>query len=741
MGESRTTGEALPERALLQGIVEGTVDDPFAVLGPHVVPSGLAIRAFVPGAEKVAVQRLDADEPPIELSDLGEGLFATTLTEVRERVAYRLHCEGGVARWELDDPYRFGPVLGELDEHLLAEGTHLRLWDKLGAHLIEHEGVVGVQLAVWAPNARRVSVVGDFNLWDARRAVMRRRGSTGVWEIFIPDVTAGDAYKYAIVGPNGSELPQKADPVGFGAEHPPQTASIVRDLERHDWQDGAWMDRRAAAHATDAPISIYEVHLGSWQRVDREGNRPLSYAELARDLVPYVANLGFTHIELMPVSEFPFDGSWGYQPVGLFAPTIRHGTPGEFRRFIEACHAAGLGVIIDWVPGHFPTDPHGLGRFDGTALYEHADPKEGYHPDWNTLVYNYGRKEVANFLVANALYWLLEHHVDGLRVDAVASMLYRDYSREEGEWVPNIHGGRETLEAIAFLQRMNEVVYGECPGIMTLAEESTAFPAVSRPVHDGGLGFGFKWNMGWMNDTLDFMGRDPVHRSNHHHQMTFGLHYAFTENFVLPLSHDEVVHGKGSIWHRMPGSEAEKFANVRAYYGFMWAHPGKKLLFMGQEFAQRDEWNHDATIAWHLLDDERHAGVQRLVRDLNHVYRELPALHQRDAQAEGFEWIEANAAAESVFAWVRWGDGDTAPVLVVCNFTPVARERWRVGVPRPGRWAERLNSDASIYGGGDRGNLGGVDSEPAAWNGRADSIVINLPPLTTLILAWDAESN
>jgi 1,4-alpha-glucan branching enzyme len=492
------------------------------------------------------------------------------------------------------------------------------------------------------------------------------------------------------------------------------------------------MQSRAEAHRIDKPISIYEVHLGSWQRVVEDHNRPLSYLELAEKLVAYVIDLGFTHVELMPVSEFPFDGSWGYQPIGLFAPTIRHGTPDEFRALVDACHAAGLGVLIDWVPGHFPEDAHGLGRFDGTPLYEHADRKEGFHPDWNTLVYNYGRAEVANYLTANALYWLKEHHIDGLRVDAVASMLYRDYSRKDGEWVPNKDGGRENYEAIGFLQQMNMQSYGEVPGIMTVAEESTAFPGVSAPVDAGGLGFGFKWNMGWMNDTLSYMAEDPIHRKYHHSKMTFGLHYAFSENFILPLSHDEVVHGKGSLLDKMPGQGPEKFANLRAYYGFMWGHPGKKLLFMGGEFAQGVEWNHDTSLDWHLLEHPLHKGVQRLVRDLNKLYRETPALFERDSKPDGFEWVEENNADESVFAWLRKGTQDAAPVLVVSNFTPVARPDFRVGVPEAGRWVERLNTNADIYGGDGSGNLGGVDSVAVAWNGRPHAIEVTLPPLTTL---------
>ena len=537
----------------------------------------------------------------------------------------------GGGTWEEDDPFRFGPVLGEMDEHLLGEGSHLELWKVLGAHPVTRDGVAGVHFAVWAPDARRVSVVGDFNHWDGRRHPMRRRGSTGVWEIFLPGVAEGARYKFELLGVDGALLPQKADPVGFGAEHPPATASIVRDLGGKVWRDGDWLDKRGEAGRRDRPIAIYEVHLGSWKRAD-EGSRPLSYRELAEDLVPYVRDMGFTHIEMMPISEHPFDGSWGYQPIGLFAPTSRHGTLGELRDFVEACHAADLGLILDWVPGHFPTDGHGLAGFDGTALYEYADPREGFHRDWNTLIFNYARHEVRSYLIANALYWLKEHHLDGLRVDAVASMLYRDYSRPEGEWVPNVEGGRENLEAIAFLERLNEVVYGHCKGVATFAEESTAFPGVSRPTDAGGLGFGYKWNMGWMNDTLDYMRRDPVHRKHHHRQMTFGIHYAFSENFVLPLSHDEVVHGKGSLLAKMPGDEDQRFANLRAYLAFMWCHPGKKLLFMGQDFAQAREWNHDAGLDWRLLAEPRHAGVQRLVRDLNRLYRTTPALHELDCE-------------------------------------------------------------------------------------------------------------
>ncbi len=724
-----------------QEISQGKMNSPFSVLGLHEVAGKLTVRAFVPGAE--TVDAIDAKTgrrivalKPVEGAD---GVFEGVASRRKNRFAYKLKATRGSDSWIIDDAYRYGPVLGELDEHLISEGSHKQLWDVLGAHVMTHEGSEGTHFAVWAPNARRVSVVGDFNGWDGRIHVMRARGATGVWETFVPDVGDGAAYKYELQDQHGNLLPQKSDPFGFGAEHPPKTASVVRKLEGHDWTDKGWMSKREALHKIDQPISVYEVHLGSWRRVPEEGNRPLSYEEHARELVGYAKEMGFTHLELMPISEFPFDGSWGYQPIGLFAPTIRHGTLEEFRAFVEACHNADIGLILDWVPGHFPEDQHGLGRFDGTPLYEHADRKEGFHPDWNTLVYNYGRREVRNYLTANALYWLKEHHIDGLRVDAVASMLYRDYSRKEGEWVPNVHGGRENLEAIAFLQETNIAAYGEVPGIMTIAEESTAFPGVSAPTDGGGLGFGYKWNMGWMNDTLSYMEEEPIHRKYHHSKMTFGIHYAFSENFILPLSHDEVVHGKGSLLDKMPGEGWEKFANLRAYYGFMWGHPGKKLLFMGGEIAQGVEWNHDSSIDWHLLDHEWHKGVQNLVRDLNAVYRAVPALHELDTKPEGFEWVEENAGEESIFAWLRKGDAKTPPALIVSNFTPVERMDRRIGVPEAGFWAERLNTDAEVYGGGGRGNMGGKHAEDIAASGRGQSINITMPPLSTLIFELERD--
>jgi len=716
----------------IEAFARGTHQDPFAVLGLHEAGGKLVVRAFLPNAGKVDAIDPQSGKTIANLKSLGSGFFEGAVPRRKKRFAYHLRVEQDGGVWTSDDPYRFGPVIGELDEHLIGEGTHRQLWQVLGAHAVTHEGVAGVHFAVWAPNASRVSVIGNFNGWDGRRTLMRRRGTTGVWEVFVPGLGEGEVYKYELLSADGTLLPQKADPVGFGAEHPPRTGSVVRNIVGHAWSDDAWMEQRAELHRIDRPISIYEVHLGSWRRVPEDGNRPLSYLEHAAQLVPYAVDLGFTHLELMPVSEYPFDGSWGYQPVGLFAPTIRFGTPEEFRMLAEACHNAGLGLIVDWVPGHFPTDPHGLGNFDGTALYEHADRREGFHPDWNTLVYNYGRREVSNFLIANALYWLQEYHVDGLRVDAVASMLYRDYSRKEGEWVPNIHGGRENLEAIAFLKDMNTAVYGKVPGILTAAEESTAFPGVTTPVDADGLGFGFKWNMGWMNDTLRYMAEDPVHRKYHHSKVTFGLHYAFSENYILPLSHDEVVHGKGSLLDKMPGGGPEKFANLRAYYGFMWGHPGKKLLFMGGEFAQGREWNHDSSLDWHLLEHASHRGIQCLIRDLNRFYRQTPALYELDCRHEGFEWIEEMSNEESIFAWVRRGTGDTPPVLAVSNFTPVERSRRRIGVPVPGYWAERINTNAEIYGGDGRGNLGGANSDQVAASGRTHSIEITLPPLTTL---------
>jgi 1,4-alpha-glucan branching enzyme len=719
-------------------IVAGCDADPFAFLGMHEAEGGLCVRAFLPDAAAVAV----VDSASGAVVARGKrvhpaGLFVAAMPERHQPLRYRLRACWGGGWQEFDDIYRFPPVLGELDLHLLVEGNHLASYDKLGAHPIVHEGVAGIAFAVWAPNARRVSVVGDFNGWDGRRMAMRHRDQSGFWEIFVPGLHAGELYKYELLGPDGVLLPLKADPHAERTEPPPGTASVVAAPSAHAWQDDAWMAGRGERNDREAPISIYEVHLGSWRRNLAEGGRYLSYRELAEQLVPYVADLGFTHIEAMPLTEYPFDGSWGYQPVSLFAPTARYGAPDDFRAFVDACHRAGLALWLDWVPGHFPNDAHGLGHFDGTALYEHADPRQGVHRDWNTLIYNFGRREVANFLWSSALYWLHEYHVDGLRVDAVASMLYLDYSRESGDWIANQYGGRENLEAIAFLRRMNELVFGEASGATTAAEESTAWPMVSRPTYVGGLGFGFKWNMGWMHDTLSYMSKDPVHRKYHHNDLTFGLIYAFHENFILPLSHDEIVYGKGSLIGKMPGDRWQRFANLRAYFAFMWTHPGKKLLFMGDEFAQEREWNHDIGLDWQLLGDPFHGGVLRLVRDLNRLYRGTPALHRLDCEAEGFAWIDAANGVESVLSYLRRSRDPHELAVIVCNFTPVPRIGYRIGVPRAGRYRERLNTDAQDYGGGGVGNAGEVHAEPHPMHGHAYSILLRLPPLGVLIFTAD----
>lgn len=714
-----------------EALANGSHGNPFAVLGPHRVKAGPVVRAFVPAAARLWVVGPVAEFEAQRVH--GAGLFAAkvddaTLKSYRLRIEYQ---DGQLST--IDDPYRFPPVLGELDIHLLIEGSHLRTFEKLGSHCRTVDGVQGVHFAVWAPNAKRVSVVGDFNSWDGRRHVMRFRHDAGVWELFIPGLSDGTLYKYEIIGKGGFLLPLKADPYAHFAEVPPKTASVVWDLADREWQDGEWMARQKDVNDRHSPISIYEVHLASWRRVPEEDNRSLTYLELADQLAGYVKDLGFTHVELLPVHEHPFSGSWGYQPVGLFAPTSRFGNPEEFRAFVERMHLNGVGVIIDWVAGHFPSDPHGLAFFDGTHLYEHEDPRLGFHKDWNTLIYNYGRREVANYLFSNALYWIEQYHIDGLRVDAVASMLYLDYSREPGEWIPNKFGGNENLEAIDFLRRMNEVVYGEHPGAMTIAEESTAWPMVSRPVYIGGLGFGFKWNMGWMHDTLRFISKEPIHRRYHHDDLTFGLLYAFHENFMLPLSHDEVVHGKGSIYGRMVGDRWQRFANLRAYYAFMWTHPGKKLLFMGQEFGQEREWDAEGSLDWHLLADPLHEGVRRIIRDLNAVYREMPALHQLDTEPQGFAWIDCNDRDNSVLTWLRRARDPEDICIVACNFTPIVRESYRVGVPYPGYWREALNSDSEWYGGSNIHNDGGCHSDDIPWHGHPHSISLTLPPLATCV--------
>ncbi len=675
--------DGMPSAADIEAITTGRHGDPFSVLGPHSIADGrLSLRVFAPDASDA--EAVDKDgEILVRLERTHDaGFFAGPLPANVGRADYRLRLGKDGQRWEIHDTYRFPPCLGEIDVYLLSEGTHRRLYERMGAHPTSLESVDGVSFAVWAPNARRVSVVGQFNGWDGRRHPMRRRIEAGIWELFIPHLTTGDVYKFEIIGPQGDLLPLKADPYSFAQEPPPATGSIVHGLTRRDWGDAEWLDARVSRTNREEAISIYEVHLGSWRR--GPDNAFLGYRRLAVELVDYVRDMGFTHIELLPVSEHPFSGSWGYQPIGLHAPTSRHGSPEDFAHFVDCCHQAGIGVILDWVPAHFPSDAHGLARFDGTALYEHEDPRLGFHKDWNTLIYNLGRREVANFLYANALFWFDRFHVDALRVDAVASMLYLDYSREPGEWVPNVHGGRENLEAVDFLRAVNTRVYEAFPGAMTMAEESTAWPQVSRPVDVGGLGFGFKWNMGWMHDTLRYMSKDPVHRRHHHHDLTFGLLYAFTENFVLPLSHDEVVHGKGSLLGKMPGDRWQRFANLRAYFAFMWTHPGKKLLFMGGEFGQDREWSHDRSLDWHLLAEPDHRGVQNLVRDLNALYRTTRALHELDCEADGFEWAVADDADQSVLAFWRKSRGSEPPALVVCNFTPHAWHGYRIGVASRG---------------------------------------------------------
>jgi 1,4-alpha-glucan branching enzyme len=717
----------------VDAIIAARQEDPFAVLGPHLTPSGWVIRAIAPDAIRVCALSRDG-EPIVELERRKDDVFEALAPGLTERPQYRLEVtrESGVETYQ--DSYAFGPALGPIDDHLLIEGKHRQLYKRLGAQLATHEGVDGVLFALWAPNARRVSVVGDFNQWDGRRCQMRKRFDSGLWEIFIPGLGVGVVYKYEIISRAGELMPLKADPFGFESELRPSTASIVADTKDFEWTDAPYMAKRGQGEPRRKPMTIFECHLGSWQR--GENGRFLTYDELADQLVPYVADLGFTHIELLPVSEHPLDESWGYQPIGLFAPTRRFGEPAGFARFVDKAHAAGIGVIIDWVPAHFPTDAHGLAWFDGEPLYEHGDPRKGFHPDWNTAIYDFGRKEVANFLLASALYWVDRFHIDGLRVDAVASMLYLDYSRRSGEWLPNADGGNENYDAIAFLKRVNEAVYGEFPGAVTAAEESTAFPGVSLPTHLGGLGFGFKWNMGWMHDTLDYISRDPIYRRWSHDKMTFGMLYAWSENFVLPISHDEVSHGKRSLVGKLPGDEWQRFANARVYYAYMWAHPGKKLLFMGQEFGQTSEWNCNEALPWWLLDYPPHQGLQKLVRDLNLFYRSRPALYARDCEAEGFRWIVVNDNSQSVFAFLRTGAEGDPPVAIVCNFTPEVRNDYRIGLPHTGRWKEALNTDASYYGGSNVGNLGVVKAERRPLHGFSASASLTLPPLGAIYLEY-----
>ena len=720
-------------QADVEAIVVGVHGDPFAVLGVHEAVNGFVARCFVPHAETATAFTLDGKEAGTLLRRNDAGFFEGQV-DIAERQPLRYHLSNAGGDWWVTDPYSFGPVLGPMDDYYIAEGSHLRLFDKLGAHLIDHEGARGFNFAVWAPNAKRVSVVGEFNDWDGRSHTMRNRQDTGIWEIFIPDLPPGKAYKYEIVGADGELVPLKADPYATRSELRPATASITAAPLSHAWGDKEHRAFWRSANLRRQPISIYEVHAGSWQR--HEDGSFLSWDELADRLIPYVVENGFTHIEFMPISEYPFDPSWGYQTTGLFAPTARFGEPEGFARFVDGAHRAGIGVILDWVPAHFPVDAHGLAMFDGTALYEHADPRKGFHPDWNTAIYNFGRREVVSFLVNNALYWAEKFHIDGLRVDAVASMLYLDYSRKAGEWIPNEKGGRENLEAVRFLQRMNKELYGHHPGVMTIAEESTSWPKVSQPVYEGGLGFGFKWNMGFMHDTLQYLSREPIHRRFHHNDLTFGLLYAFSENFVLPLSHDEVVHGKGTLLTKMAGDDWQKFANLRAYYAFMWGYPGKKLLFMGQEFAQRNEWSESRALDWGELQHPPHQGVQRLIRDLNHLYRSRPALYARDCEPEGFHWLLADEADTSVYAWVRSAP-DCNPIAVVSNFTPVPRQGYRLPLPAAGRWREIINTDAKEYGGSGMGNAGAV--EAATGEGGATMAVVTLPPLSTVMFELVSE--
>ena len=738
MTPTREVAPTVPKE-VIDHLVHGNFWDPFSVLGSHEVQASgrpsRAIRAFLPEASQawVVLSEKLGNGAKVPLRRIHpDGFFEVVVPEQADPSPYRLEIEGQDGhRWEIDDPYRFGPVLTDYDLHLLGEGTHYKSYEKLGAHLRVHQGVRGVHFAVWAPNALRVSVVGDFNRWDGRRNPMRACQG-GVWEIFLPGLIQGEVYKFEIKSRVNGYLVEKADPYGFSAEMRPKTASVIWDVTQFGWHDEEWMRTRAERQGLAAPVSIYEVHLGSWKRKDN--NDFLSYRELADDLVEYLGDTGFTHIELMPVNEHPFDGSWGYQPVGFFAPTSRHGTPDDFAYFVDTLHRNGFGVLVDWVPGHFPRDTHGLGFFDGTHLYEHEDPRLGEHQDWGTKIFNYGRAEVKNFLLGNALFWLERYHIDGLRVDAVASMLYLDYSRKPGEWVPNVFGGNENLEAIEFLKKLNEICHQEYPGIITAAEESTSFPGVSRPTYLGGLGFSLKWNMGWMNDTLVYFEKDPVYRKYDHGQLSFSLIYAFTENFILPLSHDEVVHGKGSLIDKMPGDIWQKFANLRLLYGYMFGHPGKKLLFMGDEFAQWKEWEHDQSIDWHLLNYRDHQGMRHLVRDLNALYKAEPALHQVDFEWQGFEWVELHDWENSVLAFLRRGKDPSEVVLVVCNFTPVVREPYRIGVPIPGFYREILNTDSHIYGGSNVGNSGGTWAHHGEWGGRPFHLSLKLPPLGVVYL-------
>ncbi len=714
----------------LEALVRREHPEPHAILGAHASEGGVVVRALRPSAESVTVKPNRGKSVPMTEIHPG-GIFEAEIPDAELPLKYKLKVDyGSAGKFTVSDPYAFLPTIGELDLHLMGEGRHEELYERLGAHVVEHEGTQGTAFAVWAPAARAMSVVGDFNSWDGRLHAMRSMGTSGIWELFLPEVGAGQRYKYEILTQDG-EILLKADPYAQETEVPPKTASVIH-TPGHPWskKDAKFLKDRGKHEPLAEPVSIYEVHLGSWRLNSLEDNRPLTYAELADELSAYCEDMGFTHVELLPVMAHPFTGSWGYQVTGYYAPTPRYGSPDDLRAFIDKMHAKGIGVLLDWVPAHFPRDEFALARFDGSALYEHADPRRGAHPDWGTLVFNFGRYEVRNFLISNALFWLREYHVDGIRVDAVASMLYLDYSRREGEWVPNQFGGREDLDAVAFLKELNEVMYGHEQGIISAAEESTAWPGVSRPTYLGGLGFGFKWNMGWMHDTLGYFQQDPIYRRYHHHELTFSLMYAFSENFVLPLSHDEVVHGKGSLYSKMAGSDPwQKLANLRALYAYMWAHPGKKLLFMGCEFAQQAEWSHERSLDWHLLEQPAHAGIQSLVRDLNRLYRSEPALYELDSDPAGFWWLEPNDADNNVLAFARQSREGERVVVFIANLSPVPREHYRLGLPRSGRWREALNTDSSYYGGTDVGNLGGVQPEPIPWHDQPFSAEVTLPPL------------
>ncbi|MEY2598738.1 MAG: glycogen branching enzyme [Verrucomicrobiota bacterium] len=723
------------ESGALHALLSATHGDPFSILGPHRSGIRTVLRVFRPDAREVRLLSRDLPEPLSLSQTHSDGLFEILLEQPPEQLRYQLELTfHNAAQAVQEDPYRFGRQLGSFDTHLFAEGQHWTLYERLGAHLTVVEEIAGCCFRVWAPNARRVSVVGDFNHWDGRVHPMRKLMECGIWEIFIPGIGEGAHYKFEVLNAQG-HLVLKSDPFAFFSQNGLQTASLVFNLDRFQWHDTEWMERRAQRETHKEPVSIYEVHLGSWRRKPEESNRPLSYHELAEELIPYVKQMGYTHIELMPVAEHPFEGSWGYQVTGFFSPTSRHGNPDDFRAFVNKAHQEGIGIILDWVPGHFPKDLHGLAQFDGTCLYEHSDPRQGEHNDWGTLIFNYGRNEVRNFLIANALFWLDQYHIDGLRVDAVASMLYLDYSRKEGEWIPNQHGGRENLEAIYFLKRFNEVCYERFPGIMTIAEESTAWPGVSRPTYLGGLGFGLKWNMGWMHDFLLYMSREPIFRRYHQGDITFSLLYAFHEHFVLVLSHDEVVHGKGSLLRKMPGDLWQKFANLRMFYAWMYAHPGKKLLFMGGEFGQWSEWNHNQSLDWHLLQNANHDGLSRLVQHLNWLYRNEPALYDQDDSFAGFQWIDFHDADNSVVAFQRISSSGDLIVFAV-NATPVPRENYRIGVSDAGFYEEILNTDAQTYGGSNLGNFGGVWAEETPWQGRGRSLLLRLPPLALIGLRW-----